>query len=130
MCLLLIVGFYAGYSWYYFCHADMEASAVEEKVYMILRLAGTLLLLLGSGVLGYLLAMVRPSSSDYLIDMDVELRKVVWPSIQPLFDPKAEAWGSTYIVIACTVIITVYIWIVDSVLDFSITQHLLQWLAA
>ena len=49
---------------------------------------------------------------------------MVWPTTAPLFDPKAEAWGSTYVVIVCTAMFTVFIWLADLFLHFGITEFL------
>ena len=101
---------------------------MESGTWQAIQIVGALFLFGGSSVLGYHLAMRLPKSCDYLIDMDVELRKVVWPAVQPLFDPKTEAWGSTYVVILCTIVLGLFIWIVDKVLQFSITDGFLHWL--
>jgi preprotein translocase subunit SecE len=44
----------------------------------------------------------------------------------PLFDPKTEAWGSTYVVIVCSILFTIFIWVTDVVLQLVITQGLFQ----
>jgi preprotein translocase SecE subunit len=89
-----------------------------------MAVAGVLLV----GIAGLFVWMVfkRPGSADYLIDMDDELRKVVWPSVLPLFDPKTEAWGSTYVVIVCAILFTAFIWLVDLFLQYTITYGLFQ----
>ncbi len=80
------------------------------------------------GVCGFFAWLVyrSPSAADYLIDMDDELRKVVWPSVMPLFDPKTEAWGSTYVVIVCAILFTIFIWVADLLLQLIITRGLFQ----
>ncbi|MCL2000746.1 MAG: preprotein translocase subunit SecE [Planctomycetes bacterium] len=86
----------------------------------------TVLMLMGiCGVFAWLVFR-SPSASDYLIDMDDELRKVVWPSVLPLFDSKTEAWGSTYVVIVCAIFFTIFIWVADILLQLAITQGLFQ----
>jgi len=124
----LLVGLYAGHSWYYWPSIYPSAATTIAERVLSTAFIGAILLLLGTTAGGVYVALFQPMSSDYLIDMDTELRKVVWPAVMPLFDPKTEAWGSTYVVIACTVILTVFIWLIDLGMDFTITQHLLRWL--
>jgi len=42
----------------------------------------------------------------------------------PLFDPKTEAWGSTYVVIVCAGFFTVLLWLLDVGLEFTIRRGL------
>lgn len=65
-------------------------------------------------------------SADYLIDMDVELKKVVWPAVEPLFSPKAEAWGSTYVVIICSALLLLFIYVIDQIFQLVITNGLFR----
>lgn len=120
----LLLGFFAGYSWYYW-RVPADAQSAAERI-LSLGFIGAMILFLGITLAMLHTALISPRSSDYLIDMDVELRKVVWPAAMPLFDPKTEAWKSTYIVIICTIVLSFYIWIVDMFLDFSITQGLFR----
>jgi preprotein translocase SecE subunit len=113
----VLVGIYAGHCWYYWHTLIFFPSA---------RLIGAVALFFVVAAGALYLVLFRPVTSDYLIDMDTELRKVVWPPVMPLFDPKTEAWGSTYVVIVCTIVLTVFIWLVDLGLDFTITRNLLQ----
>jgi len=105
-CLSFLLGSYAGNAWYGWWFDSVLLAGIGG--------AG---LFLGMTGLGLYLCFRSPGSSDYLIDMDGELRKVIWPAVQPLFDHKTEAWGSTYVVILCTFLLTFYIWIVDSVIQ-------------
>lgn len=104
--LVLIVAFgaYAGYSWYAHFHGT-ESVPVGP-------IGAAVLVLFFSG-LGVFTALKNPRSCDFLIDMDVELRKVMWPDTSPPFDPKAEAWGATYVVIITVFVFAVFIYVVD-----------------
>ena len=116
----ILIAAYAAFSWYRWNpFSDMSGAGVVD-----LSVAGVLLV----GLAGLFAWMVfkRPGSADYLIDMDDELRKVVWPGVMPLFDPKTEAWGSTYVVIVCAILFTVFIWLVDIILQYTITYGLFQ----
>ena len=121
-----LIAFYASYSWFRwhpFGPIGRGGALVSADFFI------SLILLLG--VIGFFawVAFKSPKSADYLIDMDDELRKVVWPSVMPLFDPKTEAWGSTYVVIVCAIIFTIFIWVVDLILQYVITFGLFQnWL--
>lgn len=115
---------YASLCWYAWLRPVGAVSRVEQ--YVNFGFIGAVLLLIAVSALFAWLAFRSPASSDYLIDMDDELRKVVWPTVMPLFDPKTEAWGSTYVVIVCAVIFTVFIWLVDLFLQFTVSYALFQ----
>ena len=59
----------------------------------------------------YLLLVNRPSSADFLIETDIELKKVSWP-------PKHEYWGSSTAVIVSVLIIGIFLLTVDSLLAY------------
>ncbi len=122
--LILVLGLYAGYCWYWWLY-NPETASLAANLLSASFLGSVALAVIGAG-LGVYLAFLGEKSGDYLIDMDLELRKVVWPPVQPLFDYKAEAWGSTYVVIISTVILTVFIWLVDTGLNLILTQGLLR----
>lgn len=101
LALIIAFGAYAGYSWYGFFYGT-QAAAIGAVV------------LLGFFVgIAVYTALKNPKTCDFLIDMDAELRKVVWPDTKPIFDPKAEAWGATYVVIITVIIFAVFIYVVD-----------------
>lgn len=120
----LLIAVYASISWYTWLRplgADTRFAQFVNPGFI-----GALVLLVGvTGLFAYL-AFRSPGSSDYLIDMDDELRKVVWPSVMPLFDPKTEAWGSTYVVIVCSIFFTIFIWLVDLFLQLTISWGLFR----
>ena len=119
----LLLGFYAGYCWYWWLFPGGET--LLQRV-LTAGFLGGIILFLGLSGLAIYLALLQATASDYLIDMDGELRKVVWPATQPLFDPKTDAWGSTYVVIACTILFTVFIGVVDWCLHHTISMGLLK----
>ena len=124
----LIVGFlvagYAGLSWFGWLRPVSPASRFDACVNP--AFVGALILLAGVVVLSAWLAFRSAKAADYLIDMDDELRKVVWPAVTPLFDPKTEAWGSTYVVIVCSILFTIFIWVTDLLLQLLVTRGLFQ----
>ncbi len=120
MIIGVLIAFYASYSWFRWHPFGAVGTTGAFGVDSIIAI---LLLVFVLALFGWMV-FKRPGSSDYLIDMDDELRKVVWPSVMPLFDPKTEAWGSTYVVIVCSILFTVFIWIVDLVFQYAITYGL------
>ncbi|MHC4885520.1 MAG: preprotein translocase subunit SecE [Planctomycetota bacterium] len=117
--LILTFGLYSGHSWYnWHTIADLPA----------LSFGGGIGLVLVSLFIGYSVSFKAEKSSDFLIDMDGELRKVIWPEVKPPFDPKAEAWGATYVVIVTVVVLTLFIYVVDQVLNFVLQDGLFAWL--
>ncbi len=119
----VLIAAYASFSWYRWNpfasgHVGGGLSSIDLVIAAVL--------LVGIAVFFAWAVFRKPGSADYLIDMDDELRKVVWPSVMPLFDPKTEAWGSTYVVIVCAILFTVFIWLVDIILQYTITYGLFQ----
>ena len=71
-------------------------------------------LLIALGVLvaagfGLFLLLNRPSMADLLIDTELEMKKVSWPTRQ-------EAWNSTVIVIVTVIVFTVLLFSFDVIL--------------
>ncbi|MDR0363378.1 MAG: preprotein translocase subunit SecE [Planctomycetota bacterium] len=120
----LIIAVYASMSWYAWLRP--VGAATRFDAYFSVGFIGAFVLLIGVLGLFYWLAFRSRGSADYLIDMDDELRKVVWPSVMPLFDAKTEAWGSTYVVIVCAIFFTIFIWLVDVFLQLTISYGLFQ----
>lgn len=121
--LIALFGIYSGYSWYnHFLDVDMSSGALAWAW------GGAVVLAVGFIVLGIMTSVTNPKSCDFLIDMDVELRKVIWPDTQPVFDPKAEAWGATYVVIITVIVFALFIYLVDVFLTYTVQMGLLPWL--
>ncbi len=118
----VLIAAYASFSWYRW---NPFASGRVGGGLSSIDLVIAAVLLVGIAVFFAWAVFRKPGSADYLI-MDDELRKVVWPSVMPLFDPKTEAWGSTYVVIVCAILFTVFIWLVDIILQYTITYGLFQ----
>ncbi len=119
-----IVAVYAALSW--FSWQRPVGAATRYDAFVNAGFIGAVVILLAVVIFSAWLAFRSANSSDYLIDMDDELRKVVWPSVMPLFDPKTEAWGSTYVVIVCSIFFTIFIWLVDLFLQLTISYGLFQ----
>ena len=120
----VLIGAYAAISWYSWLRPVNAASRMET--YVSVGFIGSVAMLLVCCGLFFWLAFRKQWTADYLIDMDDELRKVVWPSVMPLFDPKTEAWGSTYVVIICSIFFTIFIWLVDLFLQLTVSYGLFQ----
>ena len=122
---ILLIGFYAGVKWYYWM--QLFRDSLQDSVYWV-GLAGAMALVLLSAWFGMKIAFMGERSGEFLIDMDGELRKVVWPTLQPLFDPKTEAWGHTYVVIVCSIVFTILIFLIDLFLQYSVSIFLFKML--
>ena len=118
---MLLIGFYAGVKCYYW--VQLFHDALKDSMAWV-GVAGAIALVGVSGVIGLKIAFFWPRSGDFLIDMDAELRRVVWPALQPLFDPKTEAWGHTYVVIVCTIIFTILMFFIDLALRYGVSVFL------
>ena len=127
----VILALYSGFSWYRWQLSIEDASSASvSSLFMNQAFVGALVIFLGITAFAVYLSYFSVKTSDFLIDVDVELRKVVWPDALPLFDPKAEAWGATYVVIVTVILLTIYIGLADTVLEFVLAKNLLQWLLA
>ncbi len=125
--LAVLVALYAAFCWYVWqvgSSSDMTMGNVQALA-DAKAIVGAVVLLAGITGCGIWLAFFHGVAGEFLIDVDTELRKVVWPEVLPLFDPKASAWGSTYVVIITTIILTVYIGMVDRVLGW-VSDYLLK----
>ncbi len=63
----------------------------------------------------YRLCFVRTKSCDFLIETEIELKKVTWPKWKPL-SLNTELWGSTFVVIVVVAALAFFIYCVDWVL--------------
>ena len=81
-----------------------QVQALFEVTY-IQGAAAAALLLLGS-ILVYWLVYLKPNTSDFLIATEGEMRKVNWST-------RREVLGSTWVVIAISVIIAAILFVVD-----------------
>ncbi|HOX08116.1 MAG TPA: preprotein translocase subunit SecE [Planctomycetota bacterium] len=68
----------------------------------------------------YMLAFANAKVGEYLIAVEGELRKVYWPKMKPWFSRQTELWGSTYVVIAVVVILSLFIFLADLGLKYSV----------
>lgn len=128
--LATIIAAYAAFSWYlWWISSRTNLTLRDDSAFFSTgALIGATILLVGIVSIGIWLSFYKSVTSEFLIDVDTELKKVVWPEVLPLFDPKTSAWGSTYVVIVTTVILTVYIGLIDVVLSWTLTANLLKWL--
>ncbi|MHC5054137.1 MAG: preprotein translocase subunit SecE [Planctomycetota bacterium] len=78
---------------------------------------GAGVLLAGFALLGYRTCFARPRTSDFLIETEIELRKVTWPAWKPLFRWNTELWGNTYVVIVVIVALALFLFAVDMALQ-------------
>ncbi|MDR0868265.1 MAG: preprotein translocase subunit SecE [Planctomycetota bacterium] len=125
-----LIGAYSGFCWYSWRISAQDNLSMHDNsaFFAVSALIGGAVILVAALAAGFWLAYVKPRSGEFLIDVDGEMRKVVWPDVLPLFDPKTSAWGSTYVVIITSIILTVYIAIIDIIFEWGLTEHLLRWL--
>lgn len=77
---------------------------------------GAAVLLVFFALVGYRTCFARPKTSDFLIEAEIELRKVTWPAWKPLFRWNTELWGNTYVVIVVIVALALFLFTVDTAL--------------
>lgn len=79
---------------------------------------GVAVLGLGGGLLMYYYLYVKPKSAEFLVQTDLELRKVTWPRITPWFKVESPVWGATYVVLIVVVLLALYVFGVDWIFTF------------
>ena len=99
----IVIAFAALWGWNQLATLD-----VAEPVYYQGAVAGAVLLICGAIL--YWIVYIKPRTSEFLIATDGEMRKVNWST-------RREIIGSTWVVIAISVIIAAILFIVD--LGFS-----------
>ena len=80
---------------------------------------GAAILIVVFALVGYRICFARPGSSDFLIETEIELRKVTWPQWKPLFRSDTELWGSTYVVILVIAALALFVGLMDFALGFA-----------
>jgi preprotein translocase SecE subunit len=83
-----------------------------------LALTGAGVVVGGGLLLCYYYLYVRPRSAEFLVQTDSELRKVTWPKISPWFKMETQVWGATYVVLIVVVLLALYVFGVDTILNF------------
>jgi preprotein translocase SecE subunit len=116
---MLGLGIYAAQAWF-FSYAPVG--------FFGLVLAGHRLSLgdVGAGILFFAslagclwTCFVNQKASNFLIEVEIELRKVTWPAMKPWFSSRTEVWASTYVVLAVTGILTLFVYVVDRIFGFA-----------
>ena len=78
---------------------------------------GAAVILLAVVVVSWWISFVNPRASNFLVEVEIELRKVTWPAVKPWLSTKAQVWASTYIVLAVVVILVIFVFVIDRVLS-------------
>jgi preprotein translocase subunit SecE len=74
---------------------------------------GVAVLGFGGGLILYYYLYVKPKSAEFLVQTDLELKKVTWPRITPWFKIETPVWGATYVVLIVVVLLALYVFGVD-----------------
>lgn len=92
--------------------------SVQPGAAWVIQVSGTAVLaLLGFGF-AYYYIYVKPKTAEFLVQTDTELRKVSWTKVKPMFRPDTELWGHTYVVLIVVVLLALFIFGVDFILNF------------
>ena len=122
MVAILAMGAFSAYRWH------LWAERAEWRRWLLPGIGahqvtwsevGAAVLMTTFALVGYRICFARTTTSDFLIETEIELRKVTWPQWKPLFRSKTELWGSTYVVILVIVILAVFIGVVDLALQVA-----------
>lgn len=90
----------------------------DPQLHGVFSWGGVLALALIAGGLLYYYIYIKPKSAEFLVQTDLELRKVTWPKITPWFKVETPVWGATYVVLLVVVLLAFYVFGVDYVLTF------------
>ena len=88
----------------------------------IAQFGGMLTLAFTGLAAGYYYIYVRRDSAEFLVKTDQELAKVTWPKVSPWFRPDTQVWGATYVVLIVISMLTLYVLLADTVLEFLAKQ--------
>jgi len=113
------LGIYASQSWYYWAKVPGRFGAQIGKLPFGVGEIGGVVILLGMVLASFWVCFAHARASNFLIEVEIELRKVTWPSIKPWLSTKSEVWASTYIVLAVVAILVLFVYVVDLVLTFA-----------
>ena len=116
--VLSFVGYaaYRFYAWQSDWVLGWMAGVKVGNLALSVGVVGAVLLAAAGCVGAYVLAFAHPGVGEHLITVEGELRKVYWPKMKPWFSRQTELWGSTYVVIAVVVILSLFIYVADHVL--------------
>ena len=112
---VLAMGAFAAYRWYLWAEKNELRWLLPRIGFHQLSWAeiGAAAIVIAFTLVGYRICFARPKSSDFLVETEIELRKVTWPEWKPPFRASTELWGSTYVVIVVIVALAVFIGLVD-----------------
>jgi len=127
--------FYACHHWFYGWTAIRDffakylglawlvAWTADPQVVRYSSIGGAVAVFLLGMAVAYYYIYCKPRSAEFLVKTDVELSKVNWPKMTPWFSPDSQVWGATYVVLIVVAFLTLYVFGVDWILQFS-AQHL------
>ena len=107
------LGVYAAKSWYYWARSPSIFGPTIGELPFGVGDIGAAVLFLAAVCVSYWLCFMNPRASNFLIEVEIELRKVTWPSVKPWLSTKSEVWASTYVVLAVVVILVFFVFVVD-----------------
>ena len=113
LAVLMILGVYSAYSWYNWGGGWWTYLPKPGGHQLTWGELGAGLILVGFMIGSYLVCFAHRKAGDFLIETEIEMRKVTWPTWKPWLNPKTELWGATYIVIVLMLVIAGFIALVD-----------------
>ncbi len=118
---ILAMGAFSAYRWHLWAEEKALAAWLPRIGSHQITWAevGAGVLVVVFALIGYRICFVHPGRSDFLIEVEIELRKVTWPQWKPVFRAQTELWGSTYVVILVIAAIALFIGVVDFALKFA-----------
>ena len=119
----MILGVYTAYSWYYWQQASWRYLPKLWKHQLTWGELGAGIALLAFMIGSYLVCFANKKAGDFLVETEIEMRKVTWPTWKPWLSPKTELWGATYVVIVLVLALAGYIALVDVLLQMA-AQHI------
>ncbi len=115
--VLMVLGVFTVYSWYNWREASWTYLPILWTHQLTWGEVGAGLILVAFMVGSYLICFANRKAGDFLIETEIEMRKVTWPTWKPWLSPKTELWGATYVVIILMFAIAGFIALVDVALQ-------------
>ncbi len=120
LAVLMILGVYTAYSWH---KSDWGGATGYLPVVwdhpVTSGEVGAGVIVLAFMVGSYLVCFANRKAGDFLIETEIEMRKVTWPTWKPWLSPKTQLWGATYVVIILMLVIAGFIAFVDVLLQMA-----------
>lgn len=104
-----------GGGWLWNLIRTMRVAWFDAATMTYIAATAAALLVLGLGAVIYWLVGIKPASVDFLVATEVEMKAVNWST-------RREIFGSTWVVLALSLIITMFVYVFDLVFSYGFVR--------